>query len=485
MLRLSYVVALMGALVFSASASAQQLTARQALELARTHMEQGQELYGTGRFVEAAEEFLAAYDARPFSAFLYNAGIAYERHGNATRALELYEQYLERDPTASDAAEVQAKVAALRAQLAPPATNPDAPPVNPDSPPTPTVTTETTPAVPPEDMKSLLSVQTEPEGARIVVKQGGAVVAQGPSPFAQTLDEGEYELFVEHPDYRTVHQPVRIRAGKVYVVIIEMSQAEFLGYLRIAANVEGARVYIDDRNAGSQAAPYRAEIPTGEHTVWVERPGYAPQEHHVEVGLGEQVDVRAELVRVNYGRLRVIGNLRGANIYVDDREVGVIPAEVDVPAGTHQIRVGSHQMKDWEEQVEIQRGQVSPLRIRLAPAPPRSNAFAGMTLSVLTLGGGIGLGLMANNLEDELRLEQQAGTLASDDPRITRGKILSIGANVSFGLSALFAGLSIYFFVHDSGPPSEGTVLEPRDWSFAPLVDPTTGLAAVQVGRSF
>ena len=38
-------------------ASAQQLTARQALELARNHMEQGQELYGSGRFVEAAEEF--------------------------------------------------------------------------------------------------------------------------------------------------------------------------------------------------------------------------------------------------------------------------------------------------------------------------------------------------------------------------------------------------------------------------------------------
>ena len=111
-------------------ASAQQLTARQALELARNHMEQGQELYGSGRFVEAAEEFLAAYDARPFSAFLYNAGIAYERHGNVTRALELYEQYLEREPTASDAAEVQAKIAAIRAQLTP-APTPEVDPANP------------------------------------------------------------------------------------------------------------------------------------------------------------------------------------------------------------------------------------------------------------------------------------------------------------------------------------------------------------------
>lgn len=466
-------------------ASAQQLTARQALELARNHMEQGQELYGSGRFVEAAEEFLAAYDARPFSAFLYNAGIAYERHGNVTRALELYEQYLEREPTASDAAEVQAKIAAIRAQLTP-APTPEVDPANPTvTPEPPPAVTPTTPAPPAEEMKSLLSVQTEPEGARIIVKQNGAVVAEGPSPFAHTLDEGEYELFVQHPDYRTVQQHVRIRPGKVYMVIIEMSQAQFLGYLRVAANVEGARVYIDDRAAGSQAAPYRAEIPTGEHTVWVERPGYEPQEHHVEIGLGEQVDVRAELVRVTYGRIRLIGNLRGANVYIDDQPVGDVPVEVDVPAGHHTLRVGDDQMKDWEQEIDISAGQVSPVRVRLAIAPPRSNAYAGLTISLLTLGGGVGLAVAAGNREDELRAEQQAGTLSADDPRIDRGRMLAIGADISFGLSALFAGLTTYFFLHDAGPDSEGTVLEPRDWAFAPIIDPSTGTASFHVGRSF
>lgn len=483
MLRLSLVITLVCA--FSGTASA-QLTARQALELARTHMEQGQELYGSGRFVEAAEEFLAAYDARPFSAFLYNAGIAYERSGDLGRALALYERYLEREPGASDAAEVQAKIDAIRRQMTPP--SPDTPETPDNPPPTqenPTPTVTQAPAPDPESMKSLLSVQTEPEGARIIVKQGTTTVAEGPSPFAHTLDEGEYELFVQHPDYRTVQQHVRIRAGKVYVVIIEMSQAQFLGYLRVSANVEGARVYIDDRSAGSQPAPYRADIPTGEHVVWVERPGYEPQEHRVEVGLGEQVDVRAELERVSHGRVRVIGNLRGANVYLDDREIGRIPVEADVPAGRHTLRVGADQMKDWEQELEVERGQVSPVRVRLALAPPRSNAFASATMSLVTLGTGIGLGVVANDREDELRAEREAGTLASDDPRIARGRVLAIGADVAFGLSALFAGVSVYLFVRDAGPDSEGTVLEPRDWAFAPVVDPATGTASFHVGRSF
>jgi len=87
--------------------------------------------------------------------------------------------------------------------------------------------------------------------------------------------------------------------------------------------------------------------------------------------------------------------------------------------------------------------------------------------------------------EDELRAEQQAGTLSADDPRIDRGRMLAIGADISFGLSALFAGLTTYFFLHDAGPDSEGTVLEPRDWAFAPIIDPSTGTASFHVGRSF
>ena len=49
--------------------------------------------------------------------------------------------------------------------------------------------------------------------------------------------------------------------------------------------------------------------------------------------------------------------------------VYAIPYEGDVPAGRHTIRVSADAMKDWEETVEIQRGQVTPMRIRLRPSP--------------------------------------------------------------------------------------------------------------------
>ncbi|MFO0694337.1 MAG: PEGA domain-containing protein [Polyangiales bacterium] len=500
---------LLGSVLVSAGpAPAVAQSARQALEAARTHMEQGQELYGEGRYLEAAEEFLAAYRAKEFSAFLYNAGLAYERYGDPARAADQFQRYLDREPTAPDADEVRARITRLRAEAgtrtggagaatavtetpaggtgAPttgtePSTGTAAATVGEGA----TQTARTAEVRPAEDMKSLLSVQTQPEGARIVLRQGGTVVAQGPSPFAETLAEGEYDLTVEHPDYRAVEQHVRIRAGKVYVVIIEMSQAQFLGYLRVISDPPGAGVFVDDRSAGANPAPYRVEIPTGTHRIWIERTGFEPIEREVEVGLGEQVEVRVSLERVTYGRVRMIGNVRGAEITVDGQRVGGLPYEGDLPAGVHRIRVTAPDLKTWEHEVRIERGQVTPIRVRLRPAPDRSNAYATLGLSVMSLGAGIGLGVASRNLEDELRHEASAGTLASDDPRFNRGRGFAIGADTALGLAGLFGVLTIYYFVHDPLPDSEGTVLEPRDWTFLPSLDPVRRSASFSIGRRF
>lgn len=510
-------VAAFGLLGSAAPAEAQ--SSRQMLEMARTHMEQGQDLYARGRYVEAAEEFLAAYQAREFSAFLFNAALCYERYGDPARAADYYQRYLDREPQASDRAAVTAKITALRAQIAPPqgeavaaggatgvagtppggeaGATPSAgsgteptPPVDPGSTTssagsTPEAPPATPPATPPEDMKSLLSVQTQPEGATVFVRSGAEVVATGPSPFAHTLDEGEYQLSIEHPSYRTVTQPIRVRAGKVYVVIIEMSQALFLGYLRVVSNPPGARVFVDDREAGSHPAPYANEIPTGVHRVWVERAGYETVEREVEVGLGEQVELRVDLERVAFGRIRMVANVRPAEVYVDGTRVGNIPYEGELPAGRRRIRVTADGMKDFEQTVTIVRGQVTPIRVRLRPAVERGNAYATLTFATAGLGGGIALSVLSNRLRDDLDAEQALGTLADDDPRISQGRALSIGADVAYGLSGLVGIVSVYLFVHDPTPDSEGTLLEPRDWALLPVWDPATGTAAVSFGGRF
>jgi hypothetical protein len=61
--------------------------------------------------------------------------------------------------------------------------------------------------------------------------------------------------------------------------------------------------------------------------------------------------------------------------------------------------------------------------------------------------------------------------LANADPRCVRAQIYTIAANGAFGLGALMGFLSIYYFLRDGLPDSEGTTLEPRDWTLRPHVD--------------
>ena len=104
-------LALASLAVLAAPVAAQ--SERELLQQAREAMERGQEAYQGERWEEAAGAFLEAYRARPFSAFLYNAGIAYERSSNFPEAIRFYERYLEAEPDASDVEEVRGRAPRL------------------------------------------------------------------------------------------------------------------------------------------------------------------------------------------------------------------------------------------------------------------------------------------------------------------------------------------------------------------------------------
>lgn len=147
-------------------------------------------------------------------------------------------------------------------------------------------------------------------------------------------------------------------------------------------------------------------------------------------------------------------------------------------------------MKGWEDNVEVERGQLTPLRARLRPAPPRGGGIVTLVLGALTLGGGITCSVLTHEWSLGLDQARAMGTLASDDWRINWATGFSIAQWGAYGLSALLFGLSIYYFVVDDLPPSEVTILEARDYSgvsldLLPLIDPTQGTYGAALGGRF
>jgi hypothetical protein len=462
------------------------------LSEARDHMERGQSYYLQGRFGEAAAEFEAAFAARPFAAFLYNAGVSYQNGGELARAVDHFRRYLAADDTdPSDRPGVEARITAIEAEIAERAARAvgaeaaaaeaaaaEAAEAAPEGAAAPAPSEPEPPEALPEDFKSLVSIATVPEGASVTISRDGATVASGPSPLSASLDQGHYRLRIEHPDFNPAETELVLEPGKVYLIQMNLSQGEFFGYLRVRSSTPGASVYVDSREAGARGTtPFEGPVVLGAHHVWIERPGFEPVERDIVVGVGEDVVIDEDLARTREGRVRVIGNLRGATIRVDGDPVGAVPWEGELLAGPHRLRVEATDMKPWEEEVTVERGLLTPVRARLRPAMGRGGGWATLVIGSLMLGGGVTCSVLAHDYAVGLAEARAAGTLASNDWRIDWGLGLSIAQWGAYGVSALLLGLSVYYFVVDDLPPSDGTVLEPREYAglsvgVAPLLDP-------------
>lgn len=81
---------------------------------ARGHFRLGAELYGQGRFAEAAKEFEVAYGLSGRSSLLYNVYLAYRDAQDTANAARALDGYLTANPNAPDREHLTARLAALK-----------------------------------------------------------------------------------------------------------------------------------------------------------------------------------------------------------------------------------------------------------------------------------------------------------------------------------------------------------------------------------
>jgi tetratricopeptide (TPR) repeat protein len=86
---------------------------------AREWFNRGQVAYQLGDYKRAYDAFVAAYDHKPYAAFVYNEAASLDRLGNVDGAVQAYERYLALEPKASDAGKVRERIKRLREAPAP------------------------------------------------------------------------------------------------------------------------------------------------------------------------------------------------------------------------------------------------------------------------------------------------------------------------------------------------------------------------------
>jgi tetratricopeptide (TPR) repeat protein len=439
---------------------------------AKEHFDKGQGLYFRGMYDEAALEFIAAFEAKPFAAFMFNAAVCYEKTRNYERALDFFRRYLDASPEATDRAAVTVRMLQLQKLAAAPT------PVGPKpsgSQPASGPAAKAAVTLPPLDTKGLVVIESKPPGAFVYLdtKLKGPL---GRTPWSGSLAPGDYKILVESKGFKPEARTIRPAGDRLLVLYMALSEEHYLGWIEIEANVPGVKVFVDKREAGPIGrTPFSGFLQPGTHTVYLEREGYVAQQRTIKIERGQphRLDFKLELVPHGWVSVGVNKVAKGAKVLIDGKEVCQAPCRVQVAPGTHRLVLQQSGFKKYKGTVEVSRAVETQIGAALSPAPSRVSAYISFAFSAALLGTGTYFAVQSRSekraLERDLTSRQKP--ISSDDPRIKSGWTHAIAADALFALGGLTGLLGLYYAIRSPGADS---VVEVNTKSFAlrPLLAP-------------
>ena len=464
-------------LAATGTASAQEKAAPDpALQEAKVAFEEAQTLYTKDQFEEAAAKFMVAFDKKPFSSFLFNAAVAYEKALQYQKAVDAFQKYLEIDPQARDAADVKARVDSLKAVLTPLAVGVNTPEK---------AAPQVLPAI---ATKGLVIIESKPQGASVYLgdKAKGVFAT---TPWQGSLEPKPTKLLIEAKGFKPEEREINPRTDKILEIYIALSEQHFLGWIEVVSNVPGADVFIDRQEIGAIGrTPYTGHLKPGKHKLWVQKTGYEVATKDVDVEPGTATTHAINLDLISFGTLKAGSKAtEGGKLFIDGAQVCVLPCEQQLKPGDHVLQVQKEGMENYDGKLTVIRADVTYMDLSFSPKPSRVKAWTEAVFSAALFGGGIFLGVKGNQVKDEINkdLKDTSKLISTSDTRKNTGKYYYIGADVCLGLGVVVAALATWNFL-ESGPPSTAsvkttTVANPTSgkFSFAPMDVPSgAGLAA-------
>jgi serine/threonine protein kinase len=112
------------------------------------------------------------------------------------------------------------------------------------------------------------------------------------------------------------------------------------GELNVTANIDGAKILLDDKPSAEVAPHVFSGVPAGPHTVTLIKEGFPTVKRQFDVPAGGSVNASLQL-SVPMGQLKIVTVPTGADVLIDGKDFGKSPVSVSIAAGAHQWQVTS------------------------------------------------------------------------------------------------------------------------------------------------
>jgi hypothetical protein len=110
------------------------------------------------------------------------------------------------------------------------------------------------------------------------------------------------------------------------------------GSLVINCPTEGAEVFVDGEKKGTVPLPGPIPLPVGEHTIKVQKPGFAPLIDVFKITKKGQTKLDVELVPIS-GAVKVKVNVEKSRVFVDGKFICEAPCTAELQVGARAIQV--------------------------------------------------------------------------------------------------------------------------------------------------
>ncbi len=245
-----------------------------------------------------------------------------------------------------------------------------------------------------------LVITSQPAGAEVWL----AGKKEGVTPYRNNhVLSGTYLLNVNYNLHKSVaNEQIVIADGKE--TIKKYTLAKNFGTLSVNAQPAGVGIVIKDSKKKvlkSLKSPTDIRLLPGKYRVELAKSGYRPLQYTVSLIVGKTVALKGKQATLKQKTGMILVSCdpykAGSAVMVNGIKKGAVPAEVELPVGTYNIRVNAGKLAG-QKQVKIADGKTETLVVKLTASANLSGKSGSTAIDSLE---GVNLNTMVNDLIDD------------------------------------------------------------------------------------